>query len=283
MGRASHTEERQLHPLCTLFPRMSGDDFAALRDDIVANGQREPIILHDGMILDGGNRYRACVDAGIEPQFMKFGGGDVVSFVLSANLHRRHLTRGQHAAIVASVTNWAAAQKHGGDRKGDQGAMLHLETVADRAAASGASVRTQKTADKVAKADPALAVAVGHGKTTLAKAAEKVGGKPRKRDQGATVAPLHADPELDNLRESVRVLAEDNDRLSDRLAVEAMDASEDEKSAAAALIAELRAEVKQLRAENDGLKAMRNSLQVEASELKKSVAYWRRKAEKVAA
>jgi len=43
----------ELHPLCTLFPRMAGDEFAALCDDIKANGQREPIILHDGMILDG--------------------------------------------------------------------------------------------------------------------------------------------------------------------------------------------------------------------------------------
>lgn len=272
----------ELHPLCTLFPRMRGAEFAALRDDIKANGQREPIILHDGMILDGGNRYRACLDAKVEPSFMKFGGGDVVSFVLSANLHRRHLTAGQHAAIVASVTNWAAAQKHGGDRKSDQGATLHLDSVADRAAASGASIRTQKTADKVAKANPALAVAVGHGETTLTKAAEQVGAAPRKK--GAT---LHldspADPELDNLRDSVRVLAEDNDRLAERLAVESMDASEEEKAAAAELIAQLRADVKQLRAENSGLKSMRDSLQVENGALKQQCQSLLRKLRKLEA
>ncbi|WP_460902472.1 ParB N-terminal domain-containing protein [Paraburkholderia jirisanensis] len=142
----------ELHPLCTLFPRLEGVEFEALKADIEANGQLQPIVVHDGMILDGGNRYRACVEIGVEPQTVErdFEGHDLLSYVLSVNLHRRHLTQGQHAAIVSAATNWLEAQSHGGDRKSDQGATLHLGTVADRAAQSGASVRTQKMADKVA-------------------------------------------------------------------------------------------------------------------------------------
>lgn len=146
---------------------MSDRDFAALRDDIASNGMRQPIVLHDGMILDGGNRYRACIDAGIEPTFIEFDGDDIGPFVLSANLHRRHLSAGQHAAIVASVTNWSAAAGHGGDRRSDQSATLHLDTAEKRAVESGASVRTQKMADKVAKADSALAKQVAHGAVSL--------------------------------------------------------------------------------------------------------------------
>lgn len=183
----------ELHPLCTFFPRLEGAEFAALCDDIRINGQREPIVLHDGMVLDGGNRYRACIEAGIEPRCVEFAGGDAVAFVLSANLHRRHLSAGQHAAIVASVTNWATAHRHGGDRKSDQGATLHLDSVADRAAVSGASERTQKTADKVAKADPELAKAVGQGKTTLAKAAVQIGEAPRKPAKAKTAAQIEAE------------------------------------------------------------------------------------------
>ena len=93
----------ELHPLCTLFPRLQGAEFDALRDDIKSNGLRDPIVLHEGMILDGGNRYRACVEAGVEPAFTTFGGASIVSFVLSANLHRRHMTPGQQAAIVAAA------------------------------------------------------------------------------------------------------------------------------------------------------------------------------------
>ncbi|CAB3719972.1 hypothetical protein LMG22037_04678 [Paraburkholderia phenoliruptrix] len=169
----------ELHPLCTLFPRLEGVEFESLKADIQANGQMQPIVLHDGMILDGGNRYRACVELGIEPLIaeMDLGDYDLLSYVLSVNLHRRHLTPGQHAAIVAAATNWLEAQTHGGDRKSDQSATLHFETTADRAAQSGASIRTQKMADKVAKADPELIKDVGHGKISLPKALKQVEGK----------------------------------------------------------------------------------------------------------
>lgn len=195
-------KQYELHPLCTYFPRMAGAEFDALREDIRANGQREPIVLHDGMILDGGNRYQACLDADIEPIFKAFDGDNIVSYVLSVNLHRRHLSAGQHAAIVASVTNWATAHKRGGDRKSDQSAMLHFDSVADRAAASGASIRTQKDADKVAKADPALAVEVGQGKTTLAEAKAKIDGKARKAKKSPEPKIKAPEPDDDALSEA---------------------------------------------------------------------------------
>lgn len=182
--------EYELHPLCVLFPRMVDDAFIKLTADIKANGLREPIILHDGMILDGGNRYRACIQAGVEPRFTEFQGGDPISFVLSANFHRRHLSAGQQAAVVSAMQNWEAAAAHGGQRRTkaddpDQSASLapcsepatSLSTATDRAKASGASLRTQKMADKVAKADPDLAVKVAHGEVSLPEAVEKITGK----------------------------------------------------------------------------------------------------------
>ena len=166
--------ELQLHPLCTLFPRITGDEYTALVEDIRANGLRESIVLHDGMVIDGGNRYRACLDAGVEPHFVGMPNNDVVAFVLSANLHRRHLTAGQHAAIVASITNWSQARKQGAISQQDEPATLPLSTVAERAKASGTSERTQRTADKVARENPELAQRVAQGEVSLAQAAAKV-------------------------------------------------------------------------------------------------------------
>ncbi len=159
----------ELHPLCTLFPRMSGAEFAALCADIKANGLRTPIVLLDGMVLDGGNRYRACQETGARMEFVEFTGTSAVSFVLSANLHRRHLTAGQQAAIVASAQDWALAQP-GGRPAGKPGNVAGLSTVADRTAQSGASDRTQRMADQVARADPELARQVAHGEVSLPQA-----------------------------------------------------------------------------------------------------------------
>lgn len=182
----------ELHPLSSLFPRMQGADFEALCNDIQTNGLREPIVLHDGMILDGGNRYRACEHVGITPTFKQFDGGSIVAFVLSANLHRRHMTPGQQAAIVASAQDWAKAQTQGrntitGNVAGD--------TVADRAAQSGASERTQRMADKVAKADPKLAAKVAHGEVSLPKAVKQVEANAPKKTSVATETASPVTPE----------------------------------------------------------------------------------------
>ena len=58
----------------------------------------------------------------------------------------------------------------------EAGNVAGLSTLADRTAQSGASERTQRMADKVAKADPELAKQVAHGEVTLPEAVKKVDG-----------------------------------------------------------------------------------------------------------
>lgn len=169
----------ELHPLCVLFPRMGGAELATLTDDIKVHGLRSPIVLHDGMILDGGNRYRACMDAGVEPKFENFANGNPVSFVLSANLHRRHMSAGQQAAIVATATDWAKAHKHGGDRHADQETLVSLGTVEKRAAMSGAGTTVQKQADKLARKHPEKAREVAQGKKSLYRAVKETAPPPK--------------------------------------------------------------------------------------------------------
>ena len=187
-----------LHPLSSLFPRITGPEFDALVADIKANGLREPIVVHQGLILDGGNRYRACLEAGIDPAFTEFAGGNLVSFVLSANLHRRHLSPGQQAAIVASAQDWANAQTVGGNGANQHGGAKVQDctiarSAADRAAQSGASLRTQKMADKVAKQAPDLAKKVAHGEISLPEAVEQVTGKRPGAKPAADPAPSQPD------------------------------------------------------------------------------------------
>lgn len=91
------------HPLADIFPMLPAGDLQALADDIAAHGLSQRITLHDGLILDGRNRYAACMAAGVEPQFEPFAGADPLAFVLSRNLHRRHLTPTQRAALAVDL------------------------------------------------------------------------------------------------------------------------------------------------------------------------------------
>lgn len=202
-----HTLSYELHPLCTLFPRLAEPELQSLADDIRINGLKHPIVLRDNMILDGGNRYAACLKAGVKPIFTTYTGDNVVGYVLSQNLHRRHLTAGQQAAIVASAQDWERAQGRGGDRKSDQSAILHFDSVQKRAAESGASLRTQKMADKVAKADPELAKKVAHGEVSLPRAVEKITGK-RPGAKPAPVQPEMADQGAEPSAEEILFLEE---------------------------------------------------------------------------
>jgi len=103
------------HPLACLFPLMEGEEFDALVADIRKNGQREPIVLYQGKILDGRNRYNACLVAGVGLKISKHEDdcpfiGDPAAYVISKNIHRRHLTAEQRRDLIARLLK-AAPEK----------------------------------------------------------------------------------------------------------------------------------------------------------------------------
>jgi hypothetical protein len=82
---------------------MPDADFAFLVEDIKANGLLTPIVTFEDKVLDGRNRLKACQLAGVDPVFKPFEGDDPVTFVISANLHRRHLTTPQRKQVAAEI------------------------------------------------------------------------------------------------------------------------------------------------------------------------------------
>ena len=148
------------HPLADLFPPMTADEMASLVEDIKANGLAQPIVTHEGAILDGRHRYQACLQAGVEPQFTEFRGGDALAFVLSANLNRRHLSVAQRAMLAAKIANMPA------HRPGDKCANLRTSQP-EAAEALGVSRRSVQTAAQILDEAPKLAKEVEAGNITL--------------------------------------------------------------------------------------------------------------------
>ena len=91
------------------------------------------------------------------------------------------------------------------------------------------------------------------------------------------------DAEQDKLQELATehiALAEENQKLQDRLASKVLHATEEEQNQALSLIDDLRSKITQLEAENAALKVSRDEYQMKASEYLKQMTYWKRRAEK---
>ncbi|APU41104.1 ParB N-terminal domain-containing protein [Streptomyces sp. TN58] len=92
----------KIHPAANLFPMLDRDELLDLAESIRTEGQHKPIVLDtDGVLLDGRNRLAACKIAGVEPRFTTYTGTDHMRLIMSGNLFRRHISKGQQAMITA--------------------------------------------------------------------------------------------------------------------------------------------------------------------------------------
>jgi hypothetical protein len=133
-------EHLPVHPAADLFPLMSESELRELGEDIKANGLQSPVVVHceharSGAfkLLDGRNRLDAMELVGVgfkikrkrargfppEPRLeldeeigingrpathvVVLDDADALDFVISANVHRRHLTGEQKRDLIAKV------------------------------------------------------------------------------------------------------------------------------------------------------------------------------------
>ena len=107
---ASH-QKYEIHPAAAIFPMMSDEALDELAADIKDHGLRDPVVMHNGKLLDGRNRLEACHRAGVKPTLTEWtGSGSVVTWILSVNFHRRHLSDQQRAMIAARVAQELTAE-----------------------------------------------------------------------------------------------------------------------------------------------------------------------------
>jgi DNA modification methylase/ParB-like chromosome segregation protein Spo0J len=183
----------ELHEVCSIFPSMSDDEFANLKNDIAEHGLQEPIWTFDGKVIDGRHRLRACEELGIEVSRREWNGTEALlrSFVITQNLHRRHLTPSQRAAYVAEVLptyEAEAKERHragsstGGKSKGagkKVGEKIPQPSRAPKAteqAGKSTNVNSRYVADSKAikQADPQLHEKVKQGDVSIPAAKQEI-------------------------------------------------------------------------------------------------------------
>jgi ParB-like chromosome segregation protein Spo0J len=95
----------EYHAAANIFP-LDKEHLGSLAKDIGDRGLQVPIEMLDGKIIDGRRRWLACEKAGIEPDVVEVEADDPVGYVLSLNLHRRHLTVSQAAMCAQRARKW---------------------------------------------------------------------------------------------------------------------------------------------------------------------------------
>lgn len=165
----------KIHAYAEMFPEMSAEEFDRLCKDIEANGQRTPIDLYNDVILDGRNRYKACLKLGIVPKTRPCFPSDPLDFVLSANLSRRHLTTSQRAMLGAKLKEMQRTTKADILSTLSYSEQSHLDTETqicvldnkDIAKVVNVSERSIATANQILEEQPEKVAEIEAGKITL--------------------------------------------------------------------------------------------------------------------
>jgi ParB-like chromosome segregation protein Spo0J len=118
----------EFHPLADMFPLIEGKAFEKFAENIKAHGVDEPIVLFEGKILDGRNRYLAGVEVGFEVPTWQFVGSEQEAreFVIRRNIICRHLTNEQKRDIIEKLLK---ADPEKSDRQIAEQAKVDHKTV----------------------------------------------------------------------------------------------------------------------------------------------------------
>ena len=186
----------QNHEYSDIFPLIPQSELKDLADDILENGLRHPILLYNGKILDGRNRYLACKSIGVIPKTKDFEGtdSDALNLVWSENFHRRHLDKSQASICIVEkqslVDRFRAEAKEAqresallnqpqNSQKIDHSERTYREKNESKSSAkiaklAGTNRQYISDAQKIVKESPKLAEEIKSGKKTIPQAKREI-------------------------------------------------------------------------------------------------------------
>lgn len=188
--------EYEIHSFAARFPLIEGDEFDELVANIKEHGLNQPIALTaDGRtIVDGRNRYRACVAVGMEPRFYQLPSDwseiRIIDWIVSQNVHRRHLTTSQRSMLAAHALEYfeklakERQRTHGNTAPGRKNTSAGFSRSVERPRKSvgkkfKVGADSVQKAKKVIQVDPGLADRVQAGDISVDAAYQQVKDRPR--------------------------------------------------------------------------------------------------------
>jgi hypothetical protein len=193
---AATLTEMQFHDAANIFP-IDDEAIGDLAADIKKNGQLLPIEILDGKVLDGRRRWLACKMNGCKPITKDVKVADPIAYVLSLNLHRRHLSETQLGMVAGRAREMYDQQAKERQRGGQGGKLLVANLPQGKSrdavgAAVGVSGKTVDHATKVLRhGTPELIAAVDADKVAVSTAARMTGLTDEKQNEWLEGAVKH--------------------------------------------------------------------------------------------
>lgn len=120
-----------------LIPPLSEDEFKQLKENIIADGCREPLVVWNGTIVDGHNRYKICTENNIPFKTESKDFADraaVIEWMLRNQLGRRNLNDFQRNEVALKYEKIIAEKMRerqrmaGGDKKSEKAKIANDQT-----------------------------------------------------------------------------------------------------------------------------------------------------------
>lgn len=230
MPEETEVNEVKYHPLCLTFPLLPQEELQRLGEDLKANGFRFPIVRWHGMIVDGRNRMEACKLVGIDPVIRDKEDQlkteeDVIHFICSANLARRHLSASERAALAVGVKDAierakaVAAAASCGVGSGDPGKASKKakgEAIQEAAQEAGVSTTYVRAAERLKDQAPEQFEEVKSGKKSLGEATKDAEAK--RSGKKGKVIPAEAGEKTDEaaaMKKAEKIVAKCQEKLGE--------------------------------------------------------------------
>jgi hypothetical protein len=279
---------------------LSENEYQALESSIVADGCRDALVVWDGILIDGHNRYAICTkhDLAFDTVEMAFKNIDEAKeWMLLNQLGRRNLSDYDRTVLALMLEDLYAARGKANMVAGAKGLFKKTnpiepvntrKTIAEIAGVSETTVGRVKIIQE--KGTPELHANISSGAISINKAYSTIAPKPAAPKPAAPkkIAPKKVDPEeytaekfeLDNAHNAIATLQQENQSLNDKLAVNSIDGGEEEKLSAEKIISDLRDQIVTLNKEIESIRANRDTYLTENSEMKKQIKYLQKQLKK---